>query len=130
MLTPGRGMLPAFTVPCTEPPATVADGADGLLGAALEGGLTAGAAAGGDCDPAGVMREPLNKQKSREMRRIKMNFLLLPTQLIPSSFYDVFRDHHVQISFFRPVWSAIAENKSALNVHRDIPDESAENHTC
>jgi hypothetical protein len=39
-----------------------------------------------------VMREPLNKQKSRETRRIKMNFLLLPTQLRPSSFHDVFRD--------------------------------------
>src|SRR5580658_6412923 len=106
MLTPGRGILPAFTVPCTEPPATVADagvgGADGLLllGAGLEGGFTAGAAAGGDCAPAGVMREPLNKQKSREMRRIKMNFLLLPTQLRPSSFQHVVRDHLVQISFF------------------------------
>jgi hypothetical protein len=105
MLTPGRGMLPAFTVPWTEPPATEADaGGGGLLGAALgaalEGGFTAGAAAGRDCAPAGVMREPLNKQKSREMRRIKMNFLLLPTQLRPSSFQHVVRDHLVQISFF------------------------------
>jgi hypothetical protein len=96
MLTPGRGMLPAFTVPWTEPPATEADaGGGGLLGAALgaalEGGFTAGAAAGRDCAPAGVMREPLNKQKSREMRRIKMNFLLLPTQLRPSSFQHVVR---------------------------------------
>src|ERR1700733_16330802 len=95
MLTPGRGMLPAFTVPCTEPPATVADAGvdgadDGLLGAALEVGLT-GAAAGEDCAPADVMREPLNRQKSREMRRIKMNFLLLPTQLRPSSFQHVVR---------------------------------------
>ena len=69
-------------------------------GAALEGGFTAGAAAGGDCAPAGVMREPLNRQKSREMRRIKMNFRLLPTQLRPSSFQHVVRDHFVQISFF------------------------------
>src|ERR1700733_15920095 len=104
MLTPGRGMLPAFTVPCTEPPATVADAGvdgadDGLLGAALEVGLT-GAAAGEDCAPAGVMREPLNRQKSREMPRIKMNFLLLPTQLRPSSFQHVVRDHLVQISAF------------------------------
>jgi hypothetical protein len=104
MLTPGSGTLPALTVPCTDPPATVTaagvDVADGLLGAALEGGFPAGAAAGGDCAPAGVMREPLNKQKSREMRRIKMYFLLLPTQLRPSSFQPVVRDHLVQISVF------------------------------
>src|ERR1700678_1690801 len=98
MLTPGRGMLPAFTVPCTRPPATVADagvdGADGLPG------FTAGAATGGDCAPAGVIREPLNRQKSREMRRIKMNFLSLPTQLRPSSFHDVFRDHLSKLALF------------------------------
>src|ERR1700678_1405513 len=97
MLTPGRGMLPAFTVPWTRPPATVADAP---LGAALGGGFPAGAAAGGDCAPAGVMREPLNRQKSREMRRIKMNFLSLPTQLRPSSFHDVFRDHLSKLALF------------------------------
>ena len=34
------------------------------------------------------------------MRRIKMNFRLLPTQLRPSSFQHVVRDHFVQISVF------------------------------
>ena len=81
----------------------------GLLGAALEGGFTAGAAAGGDCAPAGVMREPLNRQKSREMRRIKLNFLLLPTQLRLSSFQDIVRS----FLFDRPVWSALGVYKLA-----------------
>jgi hypothetical protein len=96
MLTPGKGMLPAFTVPWTWPPAIVADagvdGADGLLG----GGLTAGAAAGVDCAPAGVMREPVNRQKRRETRRIRLYFLFLSTQLRPSSGRDVFCDDVVQ----------------------------------
>src|ERR1700742_2785797 len=101
MLTPGRGMLPAFTVPCTRPPATVADG---LLG------FTAGAATGGACAPADVTREPLNRQKSREMRRIKMNFLWLPTQLRLSSFQDKF-------SFFQPAGlGSTDENKSGINL--------------
>src|ERR1700677_571205 len=94
MLTPGSGTLPAFTVPCTSPPATVpdtgVDGADGLLGAVLEGGA-AGSAAGEDCAPAGVMREPLNRQKIKVMRRIKSDFLCLSTQLRPSSRPGVLR---------------------------------------
>src|SRR5271170_6843417 len=64
MLTPGRGTLPAFTVPCTSPPAEV-----------LGGVFTAGAAAAVDCACAGAtMRSPANRHTSGDRRCVKVDF--------------------------------------------------------
>jgi hypothetical protein len=67
-LTPGSGILPAFTVPCISPPAAA-------------GAPPAGA--GVDCAHAGARRRPPNKHESRDRRGIRPVFLFLYTNLRP-----------------------------------------------
>jgi hypothetical protein len=68
MLTPGSGMLPALTVPCTRPPTARVVDVEGVVvevGTVVEGAVVeAGGAAGVDCALAGVTRRLASKHVS------------------------------------------------------------------
>src|SRR5579863_2845313 len=81
-LTPGSGTFPAFTVPCTSPPAEPDDAGFGF----------ATGAAGADWAPAGASRPP-NRHTRRDSRRIRPVFLSLCTQLRPSSCQEAHYEH-------------------------------------